>query len=266
MKIHLFEDVAHDYTTRVSPYRYSQFLTLVHELQFKGDENVLDIGCGPGQLSIEAALRLPRGNLLGIDLSESMIKLAKDLSVRNRMNNVKFQAGDALSLDLEPKSFDIVFSSNAFPWVADPKRFLKEARRVLKAGGRLGLVSLSTGVYREFLSALRHIARRNKELLPFGANADKAMKFKRYSVDILQKVVTSAGFAIKCAFQLSTEEPITPLKYLDRINAIVNENYLDGLNESDKKKIRNELYHALARKNGNLKITESSVFIIAAKV
>ena len=265
MKVHLFENVAHDYTTKVSPYRYSQFLALVHELQFKGDENVLDIGCGPGPLSIEAATRLPNGNLLGIDLSESMINLARNLAARKGMKNVKFQAGDALSLNPEPDSFDIVFSSNAFPWVSDQKRFLTETYRVLKPGGRLGLVSLSTNVYREFLRALRHVARRNKDLFPFGANTHKAMKFKRYSVDLLQKEVAAVGFSIRRAFQLSTEEPITPRKYLDRVNAIVNENYLDGLTGTEKKKIRNELYHALAHKNGDLKITESSVFIIATK-
>jgi ubiquinone/menaquinone biosynthesis C-methylase UbiE len=265
MKVHLFEDVAYDYTTKVSPYRYSQFLALVHELQFKGDEYALDIGCGPGFLSIEAARRIPKGKLLGIDLSESMIELARDLSCSQGVQNAEFRAGDALSLDLEAGSFDIVFSSNAFPWVADQKQFLKETCRMLKPGGRLGLVSLATSVYREFLSAFRHIARRNNQFLPRDIDTHRMMKFKRYSIDVLQRLVSDAGFEVRRAFQLSTEEPITPRKYLERVNAIVNENYLDGLEENEKKRIRKELYHALARKNGNLKITESSVFIIATK-
>jgi ubiquinone/menaquinone biosynthesis C-methylase UbiE len=265
MNVHFFNQVAENYTAKVSPYRYSQFLALVHELNIKGNENVLDIGCGPGPLSMEVAAKLPTGNLLGIDLSENMIKLARELAARQGLKNVEFQIGDALSLDLETNSLDIVFSSNAFPWVADQKQFLRETYRVLKTGGRLGLVSLSTNVYREFLSALRHIARRKKGLLPNGANTHKVMKFKRYSIDLLQKEVVRAGFSIRRAFQLSTEEPITPRKYLDRVNAIVGENYLDGLKEADKKKVRTELYHAMARNNGNLKITESSVFIIAVK-
>ena len=91
------------------------------------------------------------------------------------------------------------------------------------------------------------------------------MKFKRYTIDSLMKEVTGAGYEVDRAFMLSTKEPITPGNYLDRVNAIVNENYLDGLTNTDKARVRNELYHALARKNGDLKITESSVFIIAIK-
>ena len=64
---------------------------------------------------------------------------------------------------------------------------------------------------------------------------------------------------------LSTNEPITPRSYIDRVNAIVNENYLDGLTYANKERARNELFLALARKNGDLKITESSVFVIAVK-
>jgi hypothetical protein len=76
---------------------------------------------------------------------------------------------------------------------------------------------------------------------------------------------TGTLFEVDRAFMLSTQEPIVPRDYLDRVNAIVNENYLDGLSTADKERVRNELYHALARKNGDLKITESSVFIIAVK-
>lgn len=264
-QVHYFEDVADDYTAKVSPYRYSQFLALLHELRFSGNETVLDIGCGPGPLSMEAASRLPGGNLLGIDLSESMIDLAKNLARTKKVKNVSFQYGDALSLDLNENYFDVVFSSNAFPWVSDQKQFLNEILRVLKPGGRLGLVTLSTSVYGEFIRAMRHVASRKPDLLPHGADTQKTMKFKRYTIDSLIKEVAKAGFEVDRAFMLSTKEPITPHNYLDRVNAIVNENYLDGLTEGNKKRIRNELYHALARKNGDLKITESSVFIIAVK-
>ena len=91
------------------------------------------------------------------------------------------------------------------------------------------------------------------------------MKFKRYTIDSLTKEVSKAGFEVDRAFMLSTKEPITPRSYIDRVNAIVNENYLDGLTAKNKERVRNELYHALARKNGDLKITESSVFVIAVK-
>lgn len=265
MNIHLFDNVAYDYYRKVSPYRYSQFLTLVHEMKFKGNEKVLDIGCGPGTLSTEAARRIPKGKLVGIDLSENMISLARKLIARLNTENVEFMTGDGLSLKFEDNSFDVVFSSNAFPWVGNQVKFLAEARRVLRPGGKLGIVSLSTAIYREFMDALKHVHSRNPDLLPSGTDTVKLMRFKTYGLHGLQRIISSSGFKIQRSFQLSTEEPITPANYLKRVNAILNENYLEHLGEAQKQRARNEIFLALARQNGVLKITESSVFVIACK-
>lgn len=266
MNIHLFDGVASEYTTEVSPYRHAQFLAMVHEMKLTGSENILDIGCGAGVLSLEAASRIPRGQLTGIDLSPRMIQMAEELADRVGMRNVRYELGDAMNLNYGDNKFDFVMSSNAFPWVSSRDKFLSEVHRVLKPGGKMALVSLSTLVYREFIDALRHAASRNEKLAELANDPYKAMKVKLFDTDSLSAKVTSAGFDVYRSFVLSTEEPITPDKYYKRVNAIVDENYLDGLDEDHKDNTRNEIFLALSRQNGNLKVTESSVFVLAKKI
>ncbi len=266
MKINDFNPVAGAYSRTVAPYRFSQFLTLAHELQLNGHENVLDIGSGPGELSMEIAARLTSGGfLLGIDLSPNMVKLARKNASGLGARNVAFKKGNALSLNFEDASFDVVVSSNAFPWVPDRPKFLAEVYRVLKPGGRFGLVALSTKCYREFSDIFAEISRDNRGVFPDGRPFE-LMGAKLHSLDELGRVVTRAGFEVVRQFELSTREPIEATDYYRRVNAIVHENYLDHLgSDRRRQQIRRLLMEGLERRNGTLKITESSVFVIGRK-
>ncbi|MDF1543918.1 MAG: class I SAM-dependent methyltransferase [bacterium] len=266
MKITSFDLVASDYTTRVSPSRFSQFLALIHEIGINGSERVLDIGAGPGILSLEIARRLDRGgSLLGIDLAPNMVHLARTNAANSNFTNTAFEIGDALGLQFEDNSFDVIVSSNAFPWVPDRKKFLSEVLRVLKPSGRFGLVALSDKCYNEFSSTISNIGREHPDLFP-RMEPFAMMGAKLHSLTELDHVVRGAGFDIQRNFVLSTEEKITPGDYLQRINAIVNENYLDHLDSDGKReKVRNLIFQSLLARNGSLNITESSVFVIARK-
>ncbi len=266
MKINSFNPVARHYSRKVTQYRTPQYLTLIHELNLSGHETVLDIGIGSGELSIQIAKELEsNGFLYGIDLSPKMIKLARDKADEAKLDNVSFELGDALNLKYDDNTFDVITSSNAFPWVPDKQKFLKEVYRVLKPGGRFGLVALSNKCYNEFSLAFKKVTQENPGLFPIG-HPFEIMGAKLHTVNGLSLVVQKAGFNIDKEFSLSTEEPIKPVDYIDRVNAIVNENYLDYLPPNGiRNKVRRSLNNALSSKNGSLKITESSVFIIASK-
>lgn len=266
MKTRSFDPVARAYTDNVSPYRFSQFLALIHELRLKGDETVLDIGCGAGILSTEAARRLRKGRLIGIDISDNMVKLAGQTAARTGLGNIQFRAGNGLDLAFKDATFDVVMSSNAFPWVPDRARFLAEIYRVLKPGGRLGLVSLSNACYREFAVAFKAVATAHPELLP-QRNPLELAGGKLHTLNELERLVRRTGFRLGKRFKFSTEEPVTTEEYLQRVNSIVNEGYLDHLKTSAaRKRIRNALQRELTNRNGTLKITESSLFVLATKV
>ncbi len=266
MRNYSFDHVAYDYAAKATPHRFAHYATMVHELQIQGNETILDIGCGPGNLSMEVAERLSTGKLIGIDMSPNMINLARTLAEKRNIKNVEFVEGDALALDFPEGSFNLVMSSLVFPWVKDQNRFLSEVHRVLKPEGRLVMITLSDIVYREFIQALKEAARKNPDVLLMGHDAFKFLGARVYNLDSIARTMTRAGFAVEHRFRLTTEDPVTPSEYLARINAIVDENYLQGLNDSQKQSIRNELIQALARRNGSLTFTESALFVLARRL
>ncbi len=105
---------------------------LIRQMNLSGTEYVLDLGCGDGVLSAEIAEYLPRGSVLGIDASPSMIAAAEELS----SGNLSFLLLDIRDLDFE-ETFDIIFSNAALHWVHDHRKLAQASVRALKPGGRL---------------------------------------------------------------------------------------------------------------------------------
>lgn len=109
---------------------------LLERLELRGNEAVLDIGCGDGKVTAILAGRVPRGNVLGIDSSEAMIEQARRFFPPARHPNLGFTPGNALELDFEER-FEVVFSNATLHWVRDHPRVLRGVARALKPGGRL---------------------------------------------------------------------------------------------------------------------------------
>ncbi len=136
---------------------------LLDQLALRGDEKVLDVGCGRGLLAIGAAKRLKTGKVTGIDVwnpeelsgnsAEAARENAKAEGVADR---VRFDTGDARKLVYPDGFFDAAISSNALHTLADDHeraQALKEMLRVLKPGGRLVIFDTAeTGYYAEILT------------------------------------------------------------------------------------------------------------------
>jgi len=104
---------------------------LIVELDLRGDERILDLGCGDGALTAELAELVTDGSVLGIDSSVSMIETArKDCSSKN----LRFELQDIEKIDFESE-FDLVFSNAALHWVKDHRRLLANVHRSLKDRG-----------------------------------------------------------------------------------------------------------------------------------
>lgn len=266
VKLNSFNPVAEAYSKKVTPYRVYQYYSLIHELGLSGNEKVLDIGSGPGELSLQIAGQLTAGGMLfGIDLSQNMVRLAQRAAKTDRIKNVVFKRGDALNLELDDNSFDLVVSSNAFPWVADRGRFLREVTRVLKPGGKLGLCTLSSKCYREFASSLKNVAAEHPECYP-KAKPFALVGARLYSLSELSGLVERNGLKVRRQYEFLTEEPIDAAAYMDRVNSIINENYLEYVSsERTRKTIREEIRASLKSRNGSLKITEAVIILTAVK-
>jgi len=105
-----------------------------------GDQ-VLDVACGTGLVSFEAARAVsPTGNVLGIDLSERMVDAAERRARERKLSNCRFSRMDAETLALPDASFDVVLCALGLMYMPDPAQAVREMRRVLRPGGRVSLV------------------------------------------------------------------------------------------------------------------------------
>lgn len=110
---------------------------LIDQLRIKPGEHVLDVGAGTGRLAeYAAALVGLRGEVVGIDPLENRIAIAQ-----SRASEVlKFGTGRAEDLsEFRDGQFDVVYLNSVFHWIEDKAQALREAFRVLKDGGRIGL-------------------------------------------------------------------------------------------------------------------------------
>jgi ubiquinone/menaquinone biosynthesis C-methylase UbiE len=98
---------------------------------------VLDVGTGTGMLAIEFAKGIPTVEVVGLDLSDVALELARDNAQKSRASSrVSFERGDAEDMPFEDDTFDLVISGNTLHLLKNPVRMLNEIQRVLKPGGR----------------------------------------------------------------------------------------------------------------------------------
>ncbi|MBZ5632202.1 MAG: class I SAM-dependent methyltransferase [Acidobacteriia bacterium] len=137
---------------------------MLDSLALRGDERVLDVGCGRGLLAIGAAKRLKNGKVIGIDvwnpfdLSGNSPDAAKaNVKIEGVADKVRIENGDAQKLVYPDNHYDVVVSSLALHNIPEPDaraRAVREMVRVLKPGGKLAIFDLfRTGEYADVLRA-----------------------------------------------------------------------------------------------------------------
>jgi trans-aconitate 2-methyltransferase len=114
---------------------------LIAKLNLRGEEHILDVGCGDGKVTAEIARALPDGLVVGTDASPQMIAFAKKTFPAKKFLNLKFQVMDARNAALH--------------WVDDHEKILRGAATVLKSGGRLVVSCGGKGNAQDVFVALR---------------------------------------------------------------------------------------------------------------
>lgn len=109
-----------------------------HLKNLRGDEKILDIGCGDGKITADISKFVPNGTVLGVDLSSSMIGWAQRQYPKSEYPNVTFQKGEFFDSDLG--SFDLIVSFCALQHCSDTKRAVSTIREALKPNGKVLLV------------------------------------------------------------------------------------------------------------------------------
>jgi trans-aconitate methyltransferase len=127
---------------------------LIAKLNLRGDERILDVGCGDGKVTAELSLEVSRGAVVGIDSSPDMVRFARETFGSGKFPNLNFRVMDARELELDGR-FDLVFSNATLHWVDNHPAFLRGAAACLRRGGRLVVSCGGKGNAQDVFNALR---------------------------------------------------------------------------------------------------------------
>ena len=105
--------------------------------------SLLDVGCGPGNLTVDLARRVAPGRAIGVDNAESIIERARDDTPADA-DNVEFRTGDVYEMEFGDDSFDLVHAHQVLQHLDDPVAALAEMWRVCRPGG---IVAARDAVY-----------------------------------------------------------------------------------------------------------------------
>ena len=116
---------------------------LIKNMQLKGNENLLDIATGTGNVAIAAARELRNGNVTGIDLSEKMLQRAALKAHEMNLRNVTFKRCDIEDMGFENNIFDTACCAFGMFFLPDMDNGLKCISKALKPGGKLAITSFA---------------------------------------------------------------------------------------------------------------------------
>lgn len=130
---------------------------VLDRLPLRGDETVLDAGCGSGRVTEQLAERLPDGHVVALDASPSMVEAARERLARFG-DRVSYAVADLGSpLPLAPASVGAILSTATFHWVADHDALFRNLARVVRPGGRLVAQCGGAGNIRTVLAVLPEV-------------------------------------------------------------------------------------------------------------
>ncbi|PWD52243.1 SAM-dependent methyltransferase [Serinibacter arcticus] len=132
--------------------------------------DVLDVGCGPGTITVDLADIVAPGRVVGVDTSHEVLLKASELAAARGVSNTLFEPADVFDLPYGSASFDVVHAHQVLQHLDDPVAALREMRRVLRPGGVLAVRDVDYGGMRwfprlpgldEWLDLYQQVARRN---------------------------------------------------------------------------------------------------------
>ncbi|HJU25843.1 MAG TPA: methyltransferase domain-containing protein, partial [Rhodanobacteraceae bacterium] len=152
-------------------------------------DRVLDIGCGAGQSTRQAAAAAVRGSVLGVDVSEELLRVARQRSAEVGLSNVAFELGDAQVHPFPASHFDVCISRFGVMFFADPVVAFTHIGRAMCPGARLVLMVWQNHHRNEWAVAVRDA------LAPLPGPGPDAAMFSLGDPAVATGVLTAAGFS-----------------------------------------------------------------------
>jgi trans-aconitate 2-methyltransferase len=177
-------------------------LSVLDRLVLRGNERVLDAGCGSGRVTQALVQRVPHGHVIGVDASAGMIAAAAE----RLGDSAELIVGDLAELDLGGRQVDAVFSSAVFHWLADHEALFARLHAVLSPGGRLVAQCGGEGNTPELLTATLAVGARK----PFASYLDGWSPWNFAGPGVTADRLRAAGFT-----DVRTELEQRPAPYED---------------------------------------------------
>ncbi|WP_409464586.1 class I SAM-dependent methyltransferase [Amycolatopsis sp. GA6-003] len=165
---------------------------LVKAAGIQRDSAVLDIGCGSGQLTRDAARIAADGSALGVDLSSAQLDLARALAEKDGLANATFVQADAQVHDFGESCFDVAVSRHGTMFFGDRQAAFANIARAIRPGGRFVQLTWQALDRNEGISTFRTIAAGGRELPPPPAEAPTP--FSLSDPDRVRQLLHEAGF------------------------------------------------------------------------
>jgi trans-aconitate 2-methyltransferase len=195
---------------RVSDIQYTWALEQLERLDLRGDEVVLDAGCGSGRVTALLADRVPRGRVYGVDAAPSMAAHAQE-ALGDR---AKIFCQDLVELSL-PEPVDAIFSNATFHWIPDHDALFAALFRTLKPGGQLVAQCGGYGNIDRFRKLADEVALRE----PFAASfADWRGPWNYADAPITAERLERAGFAdVRTWLEPKSVTPADPAAFVQTV-------------------------------------------------
>lgn len=182
---------------------------VLRRLPLRGEEAVLDAGCGSGGVTRLLLERLPRGRVIGVDGSQAMIDEARS-NLEKWAGRVELRAGDLLELQLD-QPVDAVFSNATFHWIPDHETLFGRLRGAMKPGAPLVAQCGGEGNVAEFAGAIEAAS-----ALPEFAAAFEGWPapYNFAGPALTEERLRAAGFdGIRCWLEEKLVEPKEPREF-----------------------------------------------------
>lgn len=185
------ESVLRSHRWRTAENSAGYLLARIHE-----DSQILDVGCGPGTITIDLARSASEGFVVGIDQSESVVDEARTAAEQAQVSNIEFAVGDIYSLAYEAGTFDVVHAHQVLQHLSDPVAALREMGRVCKPEGLIAVRDRDYSGFTwfpavpeldEWLELYRNVARGNR------AEPDAGRRLKGWALAAGLDVVSSTA-------------------------------------------------------------------------
>ena len=165
---------------------------LLERAVLDADRVVLDVGCGSGATTLAAAASAER--VVGVDLSQPLVELARRRAQSAMITNAEFVIADAQTHDFASGTFDRLISQFGLMFFDEPVRAFTNIRRPLSAGGRAAFVSWQDLQANEWLMLIADAVSRHAELPEFGGQARGPGMFALSELDDITALLGAAGF------------------------------------------------------------------------